>query len=157
LYRDVGNITENSVANPPLVQSVNFGFAPPTLAQLDQVNPAQNVPVPSLSVLDPHDHHISTTDSWSLTLSQRLPSNTVLEISYVGNTSRHQMTQEQRNINVVPEGAMFGFPKPQRVSPIQELRSNHFLLARTQPELQLVTGHRKTVDWADQLFAGLHL
>jgi hypothetical protein len=110
LYRDVGNITENSVANPPLVQSVNFSFAPPTLAQLDQVNPAQNVPVPSLSVLDPHDHHISTTDSWSLTLSQRVPSQTVVDVSYVGNTSRHQMTQEQRNINVVPEGAMFGFP-----------------------------------------------
>lgn len=110
LYRDVGNITENSVANPPLVQSVNFGFAPPLLAQLDQVNPAQNVPVPSLSVLDPHDHHVSTTDSWSLTLSQRIPSQTILDVSYVGNTSRHQMTQEQRNINVVPEGAMFGFP-----------------------------------------------
>ena len=110
LYRDVGNITENSVANPPLVQSVNFGFAPPTLAQLDQINPAQNVPVPSLSVLDPHDHHISTTDSWSLTLSQRVPSQTVIEAAYVGNTSRHQMTQEERNINVVPEGAMFGFP-----------------------------------------------
>jgi hypothetical protein len=109
LYRDVGNITENSVANPPLVQSVNFGFAPPTLAQLDQINPTLNVPVPSLSVLDPHDHHISTTDSWSLTLSQRIPSQTVLEAAYVGNTSRHQMTQGA-NINVVPEGAMFGFP-----------------------------------------------
>ena len=109
LYRDVGNITENSVANPPLVQSVNFGFAPPTLAQLDQVNPTLNVPVPSLSVLNPHDHHISTTDSWSLTLSQRIPSQTVLEAAYVGNTSRHQMTQGL-NINVVPEGAMFGFP-----------------------------------------------
>ena len=110
LYRDVGNITENSVANPPFVQNVNFGFAPPLLSQLDQVNPAQNVPVPSLSVLDPHDHHISTTYSWSLTLSQRIPSRTVLETSYVGNSSSHQMTQEQRNINVVPEGAMFGFP-----------------------------------------------
>src|SRR5262249_39122634 len=114
LYRDVGNITENSVANPPLVQSVNFPFAPPfsasppgasTRARLDEINPAQNVPAPTLSVLDPHDHHISTTYSWSLTLSQRIPSNTIIEAAYVGNSSSHQMTQEERNINVVPEGA----------------------------------------------------
>ncbi len=110
LYRDVGNITENAVANPPLLQSINFAFAPPTLAGLDQINPAQNVPVPTLNVLDPHDHRVSTTYSWSFTVSQRLPSNTVLETSYVGNTSRDQMTQEEHNINVVPEGAMFGFP-----------------------------------------------
>ena len=110
LYRDVGNITENSVANPPLVQSVNFGFAPPLLPQLDQVNPTSNVPKPTLSVLDPHDHHISTTYSWSFTLSQRIPSRTVIETSYVGNSSSHQMTTDHRNINVVPEGAMFGFP-----------------------------------------------
>jgi len=119
LYRDVGNITENSVANPPLVQSVNFSFAPPfsttspggsTLAGLDQVSAAKNLLPPTLSVLDPHDHHISTTYSWSLTLSQRIPSRTVVEASYVGNSSSHQLTTDQRNINVVPEGAMFGFP-----------------------------------------------
>jgi hypothetical protein len=119
LYRDVGNITENSVANPPLVQSVNFGFAPPfstaspggsTLAGLDQVNPAQNLLPPTLSVLDPHDDHISTTYSWSLTLSQRIPSRTIIETSYVGNSSSHLLTTDHRNINVVPERAMFGFP-----------------------------------------------
>jgi hypothetical protein len=122
LYRDVGNITENSVANPPLVQSVNFPFAPPTLAGLDQVNPAQNVPVPSLSVLDPHDHHISTTYSWSLTLSQRVPSNTIIETAYVGNSSSHQLTTDQRNINVVPEGALFKVPPgtdPNTLRPFQ--------------------------------------
>jgi hypothetical protein len=143
LYRDVGNITENSVANPPLVQSVNFGFAPPfsatspggsTLAGLDQVNAAQNLLPPTLSVLDPHDHHISTTYSWSLTLSQRIPSQTIIETSYVGNSSSHQMTQEERNINVVPEGAMFGFPKgtdPNAYRPFQSYGSitlyNHAL------------------------------
>ncbi len=110
LYRDVGNITENAVANPPLVRSINLGFAPGTLAQLDQIDPTKNVPRPTLNVLDPTDRRVSTTYSWSFTISQRLPWKTVLETSYVGNTSRNQMTQEQRNINVVPEGAMFGFP-----------------------------------------------
>jgi hypothetical protein len=131
LYRDVGNITENSVANPPLVHSTNFSFAPPfsttspggsTLAGLDQVNPTLNVPAPTLSVLDPHDHHISTTYSWSLTLSQRIPSRTVIETSYVGNSSSHQLTTDQRNINVVPEGALFSAPPgtdPNTLRPFQ--------------------------------------
>src|SRR4029077_3840520 len=65
IYRDVGNITENAVADPPLLQSINFGFAPPTLPGLDLVNPALNVPKPSLNVLDPHDHRVQTTYSWS--------------------------------------------------------------------------------------------
>ncbi len=110
VYRDVGNITENAVADPPLLQSINFGFAPPTLPGLDQVNPAQNVPVPSLNVLDPHDHRVQTTYSWSFTVDRQLPGKIVLETSYVGNTSRNLLTQEQHNINVVPAGAMFGFP-----------------------------------------------
>ncbi len=110
LYRDVGNITENAVANPPLLQSINLGYAPGTLPQIDQIDPTQNIPVPTLNVLDPHDRRVQTTYSWSLTLSHRLPSQSVLEASYVGNTSRNLLTQEERNINVVPEGAMFGFP-----------------------------------------------
>jgi hypothetical protein len=149
LYRDVGNITENAVANPPLLQNISLGFAPGTLAQLDQIDPTKNLPKPSLNVLDPHDHRVSLTYSWSFTVSQRLPSRTVVEASYVGNTSRHQLTQEEHNINVVPEGAMFGFPlgtDPNNYRPYQNYGNIIFyqhLLSQNYNALQ-VTAKRWT-------------
>jgi hypothetical protein len=64
-------------------------------------------------VLQPYEDKVPTTYSWSFTLSHRLPGATVLEASYVGNSSSHQIfcTNCGRNLNAIPEGAMFGFPK----------------------------------------------
>jgi hypothetical protein len=109
-YRDQGNVQFGAIGNPPLQRNIQLGYAAGTLASFDQVDPSQNVPRSGLNVLDYTDDRVPTTYSWSLTLSQRLPSATVLEASYVGNTSRNQVTTDQYNINVVPEGAMFGFP-----------------------------------------------
>jgi hypothetical protein len=117
----------STMVNPPLVQSVSLccGFL---LSQIDAIDPATQVQKSNLTVLDIGDDHLPTTYSWSFTLSQRLPSNTVLETSYVGNSSIHQKSigSQAQNLNRVPEGAMFGFPlgdDPNNYRPFQSYGS----------------------------------
>lgn len=51
------------------------------------------------------------TDSYSMTISQRLPSRTLMEVSYVGNVSRNLINDGQfAEINKVPLGAMLNDP-----------------------------------------------
>jgi hypothetical protein len=109
-YRDQGNVYFGAIGNPPLVLSTSIGFAAGSLADIDQIDGFSNPQPPNLNVLDSNDTNIPLTHSWSLTWSQRMPSDILLETSYVGNTSRNQISPDGYNINVVPEGAMFGFP-----------------------------------------------
>jgi hypothetical protein len=101
-----------TIGNPPLRLLVNLGWNAGTLADIDRMDPKTQTPVTNLTVLLPYEDRVPTTYSWSLTLSHRLPGQTVFEASYVGNSSSHQMvcTNCGDNVNAVPEGAMFGFP-----------------------------------------------
>jgi carboxypeptidase family protein len=99
-------------ANPPLHYSVDVDTGNLTLAKVDTLNGTGFLSKPGLTVLEPGNSKIPATYSWSFTLSKRLPASTVMEASYVGNSSSHQMvcTNCGANLNAVPEGAMFGFP-----------------------------------------------
>jgi hypothetical protein len=107
-YRDQGNVYFGAIGNPPLQLNTVFGWNPGTLAELENLEP--QFQKSRLIVLDKNDSNIPLTHSWSLTVSQRMPGAFLLETSYVGNTSRNQISPDGYNINVVPEGAMFGFP-----------------------------------------------
>lgn len=107
-YRDQGNVYFGAIGNPPLQLNANFGWNAGTLQELDNAVPSAQLS--ALTVLDMNDSGIPVTHSWSFTVSQRLPGSILWESSYVGNTSRNQIGPDGFNINVVPEGAMFGFP-----------------------------------------------
>jgi len=102
-YRDQGNVFFGAVGNPPyeLNASVCCGNS---FSQLDQINPAAQAT--GLTVLDQHSSKVPVTYSYSLTLSKRLPFATVMEASYVGNSS-HNLANGGLNINTVPLGAEF--------------------------------------------------
>jgi hypothetical protein len=117
----------SAMVNPPLVQSVSLCCGL-TLAGIDQIDPTTQVQKSNLTVLDFGDNNLPATYSWSFTLSHRLPSNTVFEASYVGNSSIHQKSigSQAQNLNRVPEGAMFGFPlgdDPNNYRPFQSYGS----------------------------------
>jgi len=103
-FRDRADVTSLAVVNPPLQRSVSLGYAAGNLADIEQLQ-VSGVKY-NLDVMDLRDDRVPVTYSWSLTLSSRLPSDTLLETSYVGNTSRNQMSPSGYNLNVVPEGAM---------------------------------------------------
>ena len=70
------------------------------------------------SAVDSRDDRQPYTDSYSVTISQRLPWASLLELAYVGNQS-HDLQNTAgagSNINLVPVGAMFGRPiRPRRM------------------------------------------
>ena len=108
-YRDAGVLQEVNHANPPLQRSVDI-LAPNLLSDIDRLDPREFLTKPNeAQLLDPFDKHVPTTYSWSLTLSKRIPSKTVIEASYVGTTSRNQMNTQDINYNAVPEGALFPY------------------------------------------------
>jgi Carboxypeptidase regulatory-like domain len=64
--------------------------------------------------VDSRDDRQPYTDSYSVTISQRLPWSSLLEVAYVGNRSRDLQSSGGygSNINLVPVGALFGQPNP---------------------------------------------
>ena len=73
---------------------------------LDTLNVADQASSPS--AVDSKDDRQPYTDSYSFTVSQRLPWSSLLEVAYVGNQSRDLGIPRARaaNINLVPVGAM---------------------------------------------------
>jgi hypothetical protein len=66
------------------------------------------------SAVDSRDDKQPYTDSYSFTISQRLPWTSLLEVAYVGNQS-HDLQNTAgagSNINLVPAGALFGQANP---------------------------------------------
>lgn len=107
-FRDQGNVFFGAIANPPYLENSTLqgGY---TFAQLD--NPA-NIPgigASSLNTLNSTDNHVPVTYNYSLTLSEKIPFQTVMEISYVGNDSSHQVLPATGNggfnFNAIPQGA----------------------------------------------------
>jgi hypothetical protein len=66
------------------------------------------------SAVDRRDDSQPYTDSYSFTVSQRLPWASLLEVAYVGNQSHALQSTGGygSNINLVPVGALFGQPNP---------------------------------------------
>ncbi len=126
-YADRNGDVFGTIGNPPLRQNVTIccGLE---LADIEKIDPKTQSQKSALTVLQPNEDKVPTTYSWSFTLSQRLPTATVLETSYVGNSSSHQMfcTNCGQNLNAVPPGAMFGFPlgtEPNNYRPFQSYGS----------------------------------
>jgi hypothetical protein len=108
-YLDRNGDSFGAIGNPPLSSSalICCGLL---MSELDNLDPLKHPVKSNLTVLEPYASKIPTTYSWSFTISKRLPTQTVLEASYVANSSSHQMgcTNCSMSINAVPEGAMFG-------------------------------------------------
>jgi hypothetical protein len=99
-------LTPNSIGNQQLLAK-NLSGIPFTAA------PAAPSAVDSRDDRQPH------TDSYSFTISQRLPWTSLLEVSYVGNQSSdlQNTVGAGSNINLVPVGALFGQPNPATANP----------------------------------------
>lgn len=112
-YRDEGNFFFGAIQNPPFL----LNSSPGNVATLRAANDPANIPnlgAVGLTVLDPHNNRVPMTESYSFTVSQRVGFQTVLEVSYVGNSSFHQDTPGGTgnggiNYNLVPQGAEYTF------------------------------------------------
>ena len=71
------------------------------------------------AAVDSRDDKQPFTDSWSFTVAQRAPWQSVFEIAYVGNRSRDLASSggAGSNINLVPLGAMLGASNPANADP----------------------------------------
>ncbi|HEY7210093.1 MAG TPA: carboxypeptidase-like regulatory domain-containing protein [Bryobacteraceae bacterium] len=98
-------LTPSSIGNKPLLAS-----------QLNTI-PFTAVP-PTPSAVDSRSDKQPYTDSYSFTISQKMPWTSLLELSYVGNRSRDLQSSSGfgSNINLVPIGAMFNVVNPNTAS-----------------------------------------
>lgn len=93
-------LTPSNINAPLLVK--NLGTVPFTAA------------APTPSAVDSNDSKQPFTDSYSFTISQKLPWSSLFEIAYVGNQSHDLQSAGGygSNINLVPVGALLGQPNP---------------------------------------------
>lgn len=106
-YRDQGNVFFGAIGNPPQEFNTEISGGH-MLSDFDSMTPAGQVV--NLNVLDPTDTRVPVTYSWSLTLSKKMPWSTVVEASYVANSSHNQ--ENTSNVNLVPEGSELGMFNP---------------------------------------------
>jgi hypothetical protein len=94
-----------------------------TFAAIDAAGPSLRCDLtsqtlcPSVLVMDPSDNQQPLTQTYSFSISQRMPENSVFDIAYVGNQSTHLLTdnastnavqtEDLRDINAVPIGSFF--------------------------------------------------
>ena len=120
-----------SLAEGLLTTSAGGQTGSTTLAKIDAMGPAlrcdsnSQTACPSVLVLDPKDDQQPLTYTYSFSISQRTPFNSVFDIAYVGNQSKDLLTdnasqnavqsQDLRDINAVPLGSFFR-PDPNPVS-----------------------------------------
>lgn len=78
------------------------------LAQVTTVNPNAQPGLSGAIAVD--DDRQPRTQSWSLTVQQRMPYQTMVEASYVGSKSDRLLNEGINNINIVPFGAMLNDP-----------------------------------------------
>src|SRR5206468_7257652 len=84
----------------------NVNGVPVHVRDLDTINLSDQASSPS--AVDSKDDRQAHTDSYSFTVSQRLPWSSLLEVAYVGNMTRDLALTSGAgsNINLVPVGAM---------------------------------------------------
>jgi hypothetical protein len=84
-----------------------------------QCNATSTTGCPSISALDRKDNQQPLTVTYSFTVSQQMPKNTLFEVAYVGNQSHDLLTDavstsiqaDIQNINAIPLGGLFN-PDP---------------------------------------------
>jgi hypothetical protein len=79
-----------------------------TFAQIDNTSPSSALVALSVQGLNPKDDNDPYTDSYSVTVSQKVPWSSLVEVSYVGNRSRDLLNTGAvgNDINPVPLGTM---------------------------------------------------
>lgn len=109
-FRDEGiSAAFKLIQNPPL-QSMDY-FAPWPglyLSQLSAIVPSASPPW--LNAAMPNEGKMPRTYSYSFNVQRRLPGETMLQVGYVGNVSKHLVGWP--DINPVPEGAELGVEWP---------------------------------------------
>jgi hypothetical protein len=109
----------------------------PLLAQnLSSINVGAQAGSPA--AVDSKDDKQGYTDSYSFTISERLPWSSLLEVAYVGNSS-HNLATTSDNINLVPIGAMLA-SKNGGVDP-NSLTANNFRPLLGFSDLSLATNN----------------
>ena len=78
------------------------------LSQVPNVNPNTQPGLSGAILVD--DNKQPRTQSWSLTLQQRLPFRMMVEAGYVGSKSDRLLNDGINNLNIVPFGAMLNDP-----------------------------------------------
>lgn len=117
-----------------------------TFSDIEQLSPG--VTKYNVTTIDANDDRQPVTYNWSVTVSQRLPAATTMEIAYVGNESRDLTNDGFQNINLVPIGAMFGFPEgtdPNNYRPLQNYGALNVIahsLFQNYHSLQLTLGRQ---------------
>jgi hypothetical protein len=112
----------------------NVNGVPVIARNLDTLNVADQASSPS--AVDSKDDRQPYTDSYSFTVSQRLPFSSLLEVAYVGNQSKDLLITAGAgsNINLVPIGAMLN----QGVDP-NSLTADNFRPLKGFSDLNLAT------------------
>jgi hypothetical protein len=92
------------------------------LSQVPSVNPNTQPSIGASLAID--DDSLPRTQSWSVTVHQRLPYQMTLEAGYVGSKSDNLLTtgEDTANINTVPFGAMLADPtgNPNNYRPLRQ-------------------------------------
>ena len=120
-----------SVAEGLLTTSAGGQTGSTTFALIDAMGPSlrcdsnSQTACPTVLVLDPKDNQEPLTYTYSFSVSQRMPFDSVFDIAYVGNQSKDLLTdnassnaaqsQDLRDINAIPIGAFFS-PDPNPAS-----------------------------------------
>jgi hypothetical protein len=102
-------ISRGSFSSPTL-GSPTLACPIPTLPTSNCLQPSSTLSTPSaVTVLDPRDSAQPRTQSYSLTVAQRTPWNSVLEVAYVGSKSDYLSNYNNNfdQINDLPLGGMF--------------------------------------------------
>jgi hypothetical protein len=129
------NITLNN--NQGIKQA--SGISPLLASQISSINPGSVAGNPA--AVDSTDDKQPYTDSYSVTISERTPFSSLLEVAYVGNRSRDlaNSTGAGSNINMVPIGAMLS-SKNGGVDP-NTLTANNFRPLQGFSDLYLATNN----------------
>jgi len=92
-------------ATPPSGVPITYGY-------LAGVTPSAVLPG-SISVLDPKDDQMPRTQSYSFTISQRMPLASTAEFSYVGNMADHlnNWNNNLGSLNDIAGGTLFSYPE----------------------------------------------
>ena len=105
VHRQDSNQVNNIANSPPQAFTSNPSQQFTSLGQIENTDPFGVLGNLSLAVSDVHDSSTPQVYQWSLTWSQSIGFQTVVETSYVGNTARH--LGRSWDINAVPLGAMW--------------------------------------------------
>lgn len=117
-YREHDSVVDvtNAFANSGGLREPNlFGFGAVTLAGIDSLHfPITNGPLSTSAFgLQPGDDKQPVTNSYSVSLAQKMPKNSVFQLTYAGNNSNSLMNNGStqavvlNNLNAIPIGTLY--------------------------------------------------